>query len=121
MVRPVWLQFNVGVGINATGTTAVDVLAGHLDTLQQSERTVVAIKAQTCVFASTVNGVTPDSFVVHLGITTGPSTLVSSDFPDLGTDGIVNPGWMYRDHVSGVVGGDGTESRAGCIGITSLA
>ena len=109
-MRPIWIQFNAAVTINTTGTTAIDLLDGHIDTLQQSERTVVAVKASLLVDASTVAGATPDSFRVNAGLTVGPSTMVAADFPDLDTDGIVAPGWMWRRTVGGVVTGDGTNS-----------
>ena len=110
MTRPIWVQFSVATTINATGTTAVDLLTGHLTQLQASERTVVAIKGYTIVQASTVASVTPDVFSVHQGFTVGSDNLVAADFPDMATDGLINPGWMHREFFRGVVTGDGTNS-----------
>ncbi len=109
-IRPVWLQFNNGVTFSSTGTTSTDLLTGHLTTLNQSERTIVSIRGSVGVFASTVASATPDSFDLQWGLTSGPSSMVAADFPDLATDGVVNPGWMYRELYTGVVTGDGTNS-----------
>jgi len=105
--RPVWLQFSTSVSMNSVGSTVVDLLAGHLDDLQQSSRIVVAIKGQASVEAVS-NSVTPDLFEVAYGFMTGNSNLVAADFPVLTVDGVINPGWMYRYHQAGVTVGDGT-------------
>ncbi len=108
MARPVWVQVNIASAINASGTAVVDMLGSSLDSLQQSERTVVAIKGDLGIFASTTTSPTPDSFQVDVGMITGVSTLTAADFPNLSADEVVNPGWMYRKQFVGVVTGDGT-------------
>ncbi len=108
MTRPVWLQFGVSGPLQSPGTTVFDLLTGHLDTLQQTERSVVAIKGWIGLAA----GHTPtalDSLVLHYGFIVGPSTMVAADFPDLAADGIINPGWMYRQQIVGDVSGDGSK------------
>ncbi len=107
--RPIWVQFRHSQAISATGITAVDLLGGHIDALQQSERTVVAVKGWVGIDAGTVASPTPDSFELHWGLVTGVNTLVAADFPLLDLDGSVNPGWMYREQYRGVVTGDGTQ------------
>ncbi len=106
-VRPVWLQFRSDNAITATGTAIVDLLAAHLDQLQISSRTVVAIKGSMGVQASSVSA-TPDSFDVQAGFFVGNNNLVAADVPVLTTDGVVNPGFMWRRQVIGVTSGDGT-------------
>jgi len=104
--RPVWVQFDFGSSINSAGTSVVDLLTG-LDSLQVGARTIVAIKGQAHLAVSS-SSATPDTFECALGFITGVSTLTSADFPDLGSGGLVNPGWMYRHYWAGVTTGDGT-------------
>ncbi len=108
-IRPVWLQFRSDNSIATTGTSIVDLLATHLDQLQISSRTVVAIKGSMGVRASTTL-VSPDIFDIQAGFFVGNSNLVAADVPSLTTDGEVNPGFMWRRQVIGVTSGDATNS-----------
>ncbi len=105
--RPVWLQFDTAVALSTTGTSAVDLTTGHLDDLQIGARTVVAIMGQASFTASS-SSATPDAGEAAFGFITGSDQLVAADFPDLTTDGLINPGWMYRYHTNYITTGDGT-------------
>ena len=107
MVKPIWVQFDIGFAISAAGTAVSDLLSAHLDDLQQSSRTVVAIKGSLDVTASSTSA-TPDTFKAIYGLTVGSDNLVAVDFPDLSVAGLINPGWMWRQSVAGVSTGDGT-------------
>ncbi len=107
MARPVWLQFHQSISLTAGGISAVDLLAGHMDQLQVSERTVVAIKGSISATASDVTlGTNICEF--HVGLIVGNDNLSSADFPVIVTDGLINPGWMYRHQVILNAAGDGT-------------
>ncbi len=105
--RPIWLQFRSTGSLTATGTTIVDLLDTHLDTLQQSSRTVVYVAGSMSVIASTTS-TTPDFFELQLGLFVGANTLTSGLVPSLATDGTINPGFMWRRGLVGEPVGDGT-------------
>ena len=107
MIRPVWLQFRASFSLTATGTTIVDLLATHLDALQQSSRVIVAIKGSMGTRANTTSA-TVDDFETQAGFFVGANTLTAALVPVLSTDGVINPGFMWRRGVTGGVVGDGT-------------
>ncbi len=108
MTRPVWVQFHQAISLTSTGVSITDLLVGHLDQLQVSERTVVAVKGHLGLNASAV-GAGPDILELFAGLIVGSDSLSAADFPVMDVDGLVNPGWMWRTQVRGVVSGNGTD------------
>ena len=105
-MRPVWVEVRSVASLTATGTFVTDLLATGLDDLQKSTRTIVAIKGVLAVRGAITTTVL-DTLEYYAGFIVGSASLSSTDFPSLGTAGVVNPGWMWRAFVYGSVAGDG--------------
>ena len=106
MARPVWIEVRSVAALSSSGTFVTDLFLGFLDQLQLSTRTIVAVKGKLTVRgADDAAGV--DTLEYYAGLITGADTLSVADFPSLGTAGVINPGWMWRDFVYASVSGDG--------------
>jgi len=109
MTRPVWIQFDGTTAMQSAGVAVQDLLTGNLDQLQISERTIVAIKADYALAVNSTSA-TPDTFEVSFGFIVGSDNLIAADMPAFQTNGLVNPGWMWRKMLRGITSGDGTNA-----------